>query len=122
MKFIIDAQLPDALARHLTALGHDAIHVKQMPKAGDTPDAEIIALADHQRRVVVTKDDDFRYSYEVTGRPAQLLYITLGNMRNRELFAHIATHQADIIAAFELADFVELGAIGLTMHQRHSSR
>lgn len=63
MKFIIDAQLPDALARHLTALGHDAIHVKQMPKAGDTPDAEIIALADHQRRVVVTKDDDFRYSY-----------------------------------------------------------
>ncbi|MCV7052056.1 DUF5615 family PIN-like protein [Mycobacterium heidelbergense] len=34
MKFIVDAQLPDALVRHLVALGHDAVHVKQRPANG----------------------------------------------------------------------------------------
>ncbi len=118
MRFIIDAQLPDALARHLVGLGHDAIHVKRLPRAGDTPDAEIIAFADRDSRIVVTKDDDFRHSYEVTGRPAQLLQIALGNMRNRELLAHITAHHDDIVTAFGVADFVELRATGLTLHRR----
>lgn len=116
MKFIVDAQLPDALARYLAGLAHDAVHVKQLPKAGDTPDAEIIAYADREERVVVTKDDDFRHSHEVNGRPARLRYITLGNMRNRELLAHSSAHDADLLAAFTVSDFVELGATGLTLH------
>ncbi len=118
MRFIVDAQLPDALARHLAGLGHDAVHVKGLPQAGDTSDAEITAFADREGRVVVTKDDDFRYSYEVAARPARLLYVALGNMRNRELIGHISAHQADIVAAFEFADFVEIDANGLRLHRR----
>jgi predicted nuclease of predicted toxin-antitoxin system len=117
VQFIVDAQLPDALVRQLVALGHDAVHVKELPDAGDTPDAAVIAFADREGRVVVTKDNDFRYSHEVHGRPARLLHVALGNMRNRDLLAHISAHQTDIIAAFEIADFVELGATGLTLHR-----
>lgn len=119
MKFTIDAQLPDALARHLIALGHDALHVKRMPDGGNTSDAEIIAFADQEGRAVVTKDNDFRYGHEVNGRPARLLYIGLGNMRNRDLLAHITAHHTEVVTAFGLADFVELTANGLTLHRRH---
>jgi hypothetical protein len=41
MRCVVDAQLPRALANHLLASGHDAIHVKELPSAGDTTDAEI---------------------------------------------------------------------------------
>ncbi|MFT4035560.1 MAG: DUF5615 family PIN-like protein [Patulibacter sp.] len=40
MRFLIDAQLPPALARLLTAHGHHAEHVTDTA-SGDTPDREI---------------------------------------------------------------------------------
>jgi predicted nuclease of predicted toxin-antitoxin system len=60
MRFVVDAQLPRALANHLVASGHDAIHVKQLPSAGDTTDAEISAFADLEVRIVITKAPTFR--------------------------------------------------------------
>lgn len=48
MRFIVDAQLPRLLASRLEASGHDAIHVKQLPKAGGTSDAEISEFADRR--------------------------------------------------------------------------
>jgi predicted nuclease of predicted toxin-antitoxin system len=45
MRFIVDAQLPQLLATRLTALGHDAVHVKTLPQAGATSDASISQFA-----------------------------------------------------------------------------
>ncbi len=118
MQFIVDAQLPRALADRLIELGHDAVHVKELPKAGDTPDGEIARYADEHGLVVVTKDDDFRHTHLTSGRPTRLLQVTLGNLRNRDLLAHVTTHHDAIIAAFGEADFLELGATGLTLHLR----
>lgn len=73
MRFVIDAQLPRSLVVHLTELGHDAIHVKDLPSGGRTSDSEITALADSERRVVVTKDADFRHTHETGGHPQLLL-------------------------------------------------
>lgn len=67
---------------------------------------------------MVTKDDDFRHTHLTGGRPARLLQITLGNLRNRDLLAHVTTHHDAVVAAFDEADFVELGAAGLTLHVR----
>ena len=89
----------------------------QLPRAGDTSDAEITALADTEGRVVVTKDADFRHSHEVSGRPARLLHITLGNLTNQELLDHLERHHSSLVAALDQADFVELGSIGLTLHK-----
>lgn len=55
--------------------------------ADRTTDDEICRVADQERRVVVTKDGDFRDSQTLTGTPRQLLSIMTGNIGNRELLA-----------------------------------
>ena len=69
MRFVVDAQLPEALVEHLQQLGHDAIHVKHLPRGGEASDSEITAFADAEDRVVVTKDSDFRHTHETGGHP-----------------------------------------------------
>ncbi len=65
MKFIVDAQLPPALARFLTAKGESAIHVldKQMMKASNS---EIWDLALQENFIIITKDEDFQMRASVS--------------------------------------------------------
>lgn len=58
MRFLIDSQLPPALARWIAAQGHDAQHVADLGMAGAT-DRAIWNRAVEQKSVIVTKDDDF---------------------------------------------------------------
>ncbi len=67
MKFLVDAQLPRRFCTWLTEAGHDAIHTLDLPHGNRTSDAEVIEIAEREKRVVVTKDDDFVQSYLVTG-------------------------------------------------------
>jgi predicted nuclease of predicted toxin-antitoxin system len=58
MRFLVDAQLPPALARWLAANGHEATHVSDvgLQTASDP------AIWDHAlavSSVIVTKDEDF---------------------------------------------------------------
>ena len=116
MKFLVDAQLPRSLAIHLATLGHDAIHVKELPEGGSATDSAIMSVADSEARVVVTKDADFRHMHETGGHPERLLLVVIGNTRNGEMLDHFSAHHAKIVAAFEDADFVELGRESLTLH------
>lgn len=118
MRFVIDAQLPNALADCLEQLGHDAVHVKRLPRGGETTDSEIARFADAESRVVVTKDLDFRHTHEAAGRPRRLLLISVGNVRNRDLLALVSAHLGEIVQAFDETDFVGLGAESLTLHSR----
>lgn len=121
MRFVVDAQLPELLAVHLTSLGHDAVHVKALPKAGDTSDAEISAFADHENRIVVTKDIDFADSHLVRRTPRRLLRITTGNIRNADLLPLFERHLDAIERAFVDADHVELSQTRLVVHLRRDS-
>ena len=85
MKFLVDAQLPRRLARLLSALGHDTLHTLDLPRGNRTQDAEIIAIALEDDRIVVTKDDDFVQSFWVQDRPKQLLLVSTGNIANADL-------------------------------------
>lgn len=109
------------LVDHLESLGHDAIHVKRLPRGGDTRDSEITRFADSEDRAVVTKDLDFRHTHETGGHPSRLLLITVGNVRNRDLLALISAHHDEIMRAFDQANFVELGANALTLHPRRGA-
>src|SRR5579875_364256 len=82
MRFIVDAQLPRLLADQLVTSGHDAVHVKQLPKAGRTGDAEISAFADREHRVLVTKDTDFQESHLLRGTLTRLLRVATGSIKN----------------------------------------
>ena len=115
MKFLIDAQLPARLARHLSDAGHDAIHTLDLPEQNRTTDAEISRVADAEDRVVVSKDNDFRVSHLLGGTPARLLIVSSGNITNRDLLALIDGHLDAVVAAFEGASLVELTADDLSI-------
>ena len=117
MKFLVDAQLPRRFCTWLTEAGHDALHTLDLPQGNRSSDNEILAVAEREQRVVVTKDDDFVQSYLVTGRPLRLLLISTGNIANDELERIVRDHMGEITRAFDTAAFVELGRNALTLHE-----
>lgn len=58
MRFVVDAQLPPALARLIAAQGHHAEHVAEIGLR-DGEDSFIWRYALDQQAVIVTKDEDF---------------------------------------------------------------
>jgi predicted nuclease of predicted toxin-antitoxin system len=56
VRFLVDAQLPRRLARELVESGHDAIHTLDLPEKNATWDSEIMAVADREDRIIVTKE------------------------------------------------------------------
>ena len=80
MKFLIDNQLPPALARHFQLRGYSASHVEDVG-LGAADDRAIRAYAQLHDFVIVSKDQDFVYLTlsDPTGPP--LLWVRLGNCR-----------------------------------------
>jgi len=118
VKFLVDAQLPIRLSAFLTAQGHDARHVAELPDGYLTSDTTIAACADVEGRVVVSKDADFTNSHVVTGAPARLLTIKTGNISNNDLLALVDSRLADIATAMSHASHVELHRTLLVVHTR----
>ena len=58
MRFLLDECLPAALAALLRAAGHDCVHVYEIGLGGQ-PDEQIMAVADRDRRILVSADTDF---------------------------------------------------------------
>jgi len=116
MKFIVDAQLPQRLARDLAAAGHDVTHTLELPLGNRTPDGDIIALATCENRVVITKDSDFVTTFLLHGRPPKLLLISTGNIANDALAHLLAANLTTLESAFAQHDFIELNASAITIH------
>jgi predicted nuclease of predicted toxin-antitoxin system len=85
MKFLVDAQLPVRLSHLLKSMGHDAIHTKELALKNATPDTEINTLSIREQRIVITKDSDFWDSFYISQEPCKLLFVTTGNISNKEL-------------------------------------
>src|ERR1700680_2456051 len=58
MRFLLDMNLPPAMADWLRADGHDAVHVREIGYT-NLPDREIFSRAAEEGRIVVTFDLDF---------------------------------------------------------------
>lgn len=84
MKFLVDAQLPPALALWLTASGNEAVHVAELGLR-DASDGAIWARACQDGFVLVTKDEDFaRRSAQAAAAPV-IVWLRVGNATNRVL-------------------------------------
>ena len=94
MRFVVDAQLPPALARRLEALGHTAEHVadRGMAAASDK------AIRDYA--AIVTKDEDFAIRRVLTEGPA-VVWLRLGNTRRVVLLTHVEAAFPAIVGALE---------------------
>ena len=115
MKCIVDAQLPRRMTTWLASSGCDAIHTLDLPDGNQTTDEQINDLADREPRVVITKDADFVDSHLLQNRPAKLLLISTGNIRNRDLETLIVPLLPDIIREFGSNSFLELGRSGFVI-------
>ncbi len=116
MKFLVDAQLPQRLARWLSSKGHDAVHTLDLPAGNRTTDAAINELSLSEQRIVVTKDGDFVDTLLLSQTPYQLLLISAGNISNADLLKLLGENLEDIVRAFETCEFVELGHGLLVVH------
>jgi predicted nuclease of predicted toxin-antitoxin system len=86
MRFLVDAQLPPALARWLREHGHPAEHVADRGMAA-ADDREIWSYALAVGAIVVTKDEDFARRRVSASHGPSIVWIRLGNTRRRELLA-----------------------------------
>jgi predicted nuclease of predicted toxin-antitoxin system len=89
VRFVVDAQLPPALARWLVAQGHEASHVLDhgMLEAGDTA---IWGEAERLGAVIVSKDEDFVHLRTLRPDGPALVWVRVGNTTRRELLAWFA--------------------------------
>lgn len=85
MKVWIDAQLPPTLANWLTeTFGLDASALRDLGLR-DAQDTDIFAAARAENVVIITKDSDFIDLVCRLGTPPQILWLTCGNVTNRNL-------------------------------------
>ena len=88
MRCLVDAQLPPALARWLTAEGHDARHVFDMGLA-QAADADIWQHAIDTADVIVSKDEDFALRAQLREGGPQVIWVRYGNVRRAELLRRL---------------------------------
>jgi predicted nuclease of predicted toxin-antitoxin system len=102
MRFLVDAQLPPALARWIAAKGHDAQHVAEFGMAG-APDRAIWDKASALTSVIVSKDEDFIQLSRAGGGP-QIVWVTSGNTSKRALLEMMEKIFPQIVAALEAGE------------------
>ena len=100
MRFLIDAQLPPALARWLSAKGHQAEHVADRGMLA-APDNEIWDAALASSSAIVTKDEDFAQRRTLSTDGPPIVWVRLPNTRTRDLLAWFETVLPGLIDALE---------------------
>ena len=107
----VDAQLPPALARWLAQeYSVDAAHVNDIGYLGADDPVIFEAARAGAAAVVVTKDEDFVRLLEQRGPPPQVVWVTLGNVRNATLRAAVLPIWPSIATRLAAGDpLVEIG-------------
>ena len=86
MRFLVDAQLPPALARALSDLGHEAIHVGDIGLHAAN-DLAVWKEAARRGATIITKDEDFVGRGRFREPTPPVVWIRLGNVSRRTLLA-----------------------------------
>lgn len=100
MRILVDAQLPPALARWLSAQEHESLHVADIGMQSAS-DRAIWDLADKDGWVIVTKDEDFAQRKTLTASGPQVVWLRWPNGRRADLLARFEQVLPSVIAALE---------------------
>jgi predicted nuclease of predicted toxin-antitoxin system len=98
MRFLVDAQLPPALARWLTVRGYEAAHVSEKGMQAAT-DRLIWDCALIEGWVIVTKDEDFAQHKVFTQAGPAVVWIRWPNTRRHQLLVRFEAVLPTIVAA-----------------------
>ena len=85
MKFIVDAQLRKSLSDLLNYRGFDSLHTLELQDKNSTSDKVITEIAIDQKRIVITKDNDFLESFLLNSKPEKLIVVRTVNIPNSVL-------------------------------------
>lgn len=106
MRFIVDAQLPPALARLLSSHGHQAEHVGDVGMR-DADDSPIWNYAVEHGAVIVTKDEDFPYRLSQSRKNSPtVVWLRIGNCSRRALLTWFEPLLPQIEALIERGDLL----------------
>lgn len=103
LRFLIDAQLPPALAERLAAAGFEASHVQRIGLGGASDRAiwrRAPALAD----ALITKDVDFVQLARSDAAGVAVIWIRIGNVTNAALWRVLEPALPDIVAALRAGE------------------
>ena len=91
MNFLVDAQLPPALARLITSLGHNAVHVEEAMLLLANDEA-IWDYALKYQHIIITKDEDFKNMLllAITNK-TPVVWVRIGNCSNAALARLVST-------------------------------
>lgn len=120
MRVLCDVHIPYRLVNFLRERGVDATHVNRILDKSYTKDAEIVRYVDETGSFLITKDADFRDSHFITGKPARVVRVALGNLSNDQLIALFDHHWTALRSIFEEARcYVEIGTGGPRVFNLH---
>jgi len=110
VNFLVDAQLPPALARWIASQGHQARHVFDIGlQTADDP--VIWERARIENTVIISKDEDFVDQWLLSAAPVRLVWIRKGDCSNRALLAWLEPLWADTLKRLEQGEkLIELRA------------
>jgi len=100
MRFLIDNQLPIALAIHLRERGHDCLHVLEL-HLEEADDRFLWQYGIRENRVLLSKAQDFIFLAVQPGDTGRLMWLRVGNCRNEALLRSMNEAHERVIAAFE---------------------
>lgn len=101
MKFIVDTQLPPRLVHYLRSKGFDSIHTTFFENGHLLQDREILLIATHEERTIVTKDLDFFDNFFLKGHPPKILLLEFGNISNQDLIQLFEENLNKVMETFQ---------------------
>lgn len=93
MKFVVDAQLPPALAQLLRENGYEAVAVREIGLR-EANDAEIWRYAVQEQGGIITKDEDFAERCLYSRDQPVVVWLRIGNTSNQALNEMAYTNMA----------------------------
>ena len=100
MNFLVDNQLPRALALFLDGHGYSAKHVLDLGM-DEALDGALWNYARENDLIVVSKDEDFFHLANRSEDKGKLLWVRIGNCRKEALLEAFANSLPDIVRAFD---------------------
>lgn len=98
MNFLVDAQLPPALARWLTDIGHTSQHVVDIDLAA-SPDTFIWRHALENDLIILSKDEDFAVRHTMAESGPPVVWIRFGNCGRSEMLRRFESALPAILAS-----------------------
>lgn len=100
MKFLVDNQLPAALARWLNSQGYSALHVLDIGLDA-VDDAVIWQRTIEENWILISKDEDFFHMANQPDATVQVIWVRLGNCRKQALLDAFDKLMPQLISALQ---------------------